>query len=778
MIMSGGWRVGVDVGGTFTDVVAVHRTRRETRVAKVPSRSGDHVGGLLAALRAVDLAWPDVDDLIHGTTLVTNAIVEDDLAEVALVSTRGFSDTLAIGRQNRRHLYRLDLPPKPAPQVPAARRFEVGERLDHEGRVLEPMDPRTVEEAIRGIGESGAAAVAVSLLHSYANPAHEEALGERLRERFPFVALSNRVNPEAREYERTATTALSAGLMPLAARHLDRLEAARPADSRLHLFHSAGGMASPGALRELPLGLAASGPAAGVAAAGRIARDLGIDHAISFDMGGTTTDVCLIFDGEARISSDRTLGGRPLRQPMVAVESIGAGGGSIARLDHGALVVGPESAGADPGPACYARGGSRPTVSDANLVLGYMAADRVIGGDIRVDPAAARAAVAPLASAMGMSVEAAALGVVRVANATMLRALRRVTVERGVDGRRCTLLAFGGAGPMHAVALARAFSIARVIVPAHSSVFSALGCAGARMSYAQQRTLRMAVDDWDVQRLEQARGDLKSRLAAPLAAAGYGEGEMAVEEVAAIRYRGQSYAIEIPDAALDDPAELTRDFLDRHRALYGFATEEPWELVSIRLRVSAPPAGGEFQPAPVVSGESTDPTAMEAALGPAPGVSAESPRAGMPVSPAASAESPPTGMPPSPAVSAESLPAGTPPSSVASAESPRAGMPASSAASAESPPTGMPASPAVSAESPPTGSPSAGMLPARTLPCTFDASTTTATPRYDRASLAPGRALPGPAVVEDAWSTVVVPPGATLVADEAGHLHIATGTET
>ena len=718
LIMPGGWRVGVDVGGTFTDVVAVHRTRRETRVAKVPSRFGDHVGGLLAALRAVDLAWPDVDDLIHGTTLVTNAIVEDDLAEVALISTRGFSDTLAIGRQNRRHLYRLDLPPKPAPQVPAARRFEVGERLDHEGRVLEPMDPRTVEEAIRGIGESGAAAVAVSLLHSYANPAHEEALGERLRERFPFVALSNRVNPEAREYERTATTALSAGLMPLAARHLDRLEAARPADSRLHLFHSAGGMASPEALRELPLGLAASGPAAGVAAAGRIARDLGIDHAISFDMGGTTTDVCLIFDGEARISSDRTLGGRPLRQPMVAVESIGAGGGSIARLDHGALVVGPESAGADPGPACYGRGGSRPTVSDANLVLGYMAADRVIGGDVRVDPAAARAAVAPLASAMGMSVEAAALGVVRVADSTMLRALRRVTVERGVDGRRCTLLAFGGAGPMHAVALARAFSIAKVIVPAHSSVFSALGCAGARMSYAQQRTLRMAVDEWDVQRLERARGDLESRLAAPLAAAGYGEGEMAVEEVAAIRYRGQSYAIEIPDAALDDPARLTRDFLDRHRALYGFATEEPWELVSIRLRVSAPPAGGALRPAPVVSGESTDPAAMEAALGPAPAVSAGSPRAGMPPPPVASAESPPT------------------------------------------------------------GPPSAGMLPARTLPCTFDAGATTATPRYDRAALAPGRALPGPAVVEDAWSTVVVPPGATLVADEAGHLHITTGIET
>ena len=671
--MSGGWRVGVDVGGTFTDVVAVNRTCRDTRVAKVPSRSDDRVAGLLAALQAVNLAWPDVDDLIHGTTLVTNAIIEDDLAEVALIATRGFSDTLAIGRQNRLHLYRLDLPPKLVPQVPAELRFEVTERLDHEGRVLEPMDPRSVEDVLRRLGESGTTAVAVSLLHSYANPAHEEALGERLRERLPFVALSNRVNPEAREYERTATTTLSAGVMPLAASYLDRLEAAKPAGSRLHLFHSAGGMASPEALRDLPLGLAASGPAAGVAAAGRIARDLDVDHAISFDMGGTTTDVCLIFDGEAHISSDRSLGGRPLRQPMVAVESIGAGGGSIARLDHGALVVGPESAGADPGPACYARGGGRPTVSDANLVLGYMDPDRVIGGDIRLDPAAARAAIAPLASAMGTTVEAAALGVVRVANSAMLRALRGVTVERGIDGRRCTLLAFGGAGPMHAVELARAFSIARVIVPAHSSVFSALGCVSAKMSYAQQRTLRMAVGDWDAERLDRARQDLKVRLAAPLATVGYGEDEMVVEEVAAVRYSGQSYAIEIANAALDDPVRLSRDFLDRHRALYGFATEEPWELVSIRLRVSVPRTGEEHWPASDTEGEP---------------------------------------------------------------------------------------------------------LPARTLPCTFDAGGPAATPRYDRAGLVGGRPLAGPVVVEDAWSTVVVPPGATLTTDGAGHLHITTGIES
>ena len=669
--MSGGWQVGVDVGGTFTDVVAVGRGPADTRVAKVPSRSDDRVAGLLSALRAVNLAWSDVDDLIHGTTLVTNAIVEEDFADVALIATRGFSDTLAIGRQNRLHLYRLDLPPKPTAQVPGELRFEVGERIDHEGRVLEPMEACSVDEAIRQVEASGASAVAVSLMHSYANPAHEEALGERLRESFPFVALSNRVNPEAREYERMATTALSAAVMPLAAGYLDRLDAAKAPGSRLHLFHSAGGMASPEALRELPLGLAASGPAAGVAAAGHIARELEIGHAISFDMGGTTTDVGLIVDGEAQISSDQSLGGRPLRQPMVAVESIGAGGGSVARLDHGALVVGPESAGADPGPACYARGGERPTVSDANLVLGYMSPDRLLGGDIALDAGAARAVVAPLGAAMGTSEEETALGIVRVANASMLRAMRRVTVERGIDGRKCTLLAFGGAGPMHAVELARAFSIDTVIVPAHSSVFSALGCVSARMSYAQQRTLRMAMDGWDAQQLLRVRRELRSRLAAPLAAAGCDEADVEVEEVAAIRYRGQSYAIEIADAPLDDRGRLNLEFLKRHRALYGFATEEPWELTSIRVRVSAPRFDGADRSAP--------------------------------------------------------------PSSAG------------------------------------------GSQPDRVLACTFNSEGPVATPRYSRAAVSAGRTLAGPAIVEDAWSTVVVPPGATLRADEAGHLHIATG---
>lgn len=667
--MSNGWQAGIDIGGTFTDVVALDPPSGEIRTAKVETRLDDRVAGLVEALDAVGLAWEDVSDLIHGTTMVTNAIVEGHLAKVALVATEGFSDSLAIGRQNRLHLYRLDLPPKIEPQAPAERRFEVAERMAHDGQVLKPLVADGLGEIVDRLKASGAEAVAVSLLHAYANPAHEEALGKLLAEKFPFVALSNRVNPEAREYERTATTVLSASVMPLAAGYLDRLEGAKPERSRLHLFHSAGGMASPDALRDLPLGLAMSGPAAGVAAAGRIAAELGIDHAISFDMGGTTTDVCLILDGQAQISSDRSLGGRPLRQPMVAVESIGAGGGSIARLDHGALLVGPESAGADPGPACYGKGGDSPTVTDANLLLGYMDPGRIVGGGLKLDMEAARRALSPLAAEMGMGEREAALGVVRVANSAMVRALRRITVERGIDGRQCTLIAFGGAGPMHAVEVARAFGIAKIVVPASSSMFSALGCVSAEMSYSQQRTLRMAVGDWDAPRLDEARNTLRARLTAPLIAAGHGEDEVRLEEVASVRYSGQSYAIEIPDPAYGDPRRLGEEFLKRHKQLYGFATDEPWELVAIRQRVSIPRAAAEGRAKQTVR----------------------------------------------------------------------------------------------------------GAAPTSTTPCCFDGGDAVATPRYDRAGLAPDMAIPGPAIIEDDWSTVVLPPGAVLTPDAAGHLHIETG---
>ena len=667
--MTAGWQVGIDIGGTFTDLIAFHPESREFQTVKVESVADDPLISLLNALAAVDIPWEAVDDVIQGTTLVTNAIVQDRLAPVALVATQGFADTLDIGRQNRRYLYRLDLPPKAVSLVPPERRFEVRERLDALGGVLLELDSRCLEDVAAKIAESGAEAVAVALLHSYANSDHERRLGEQLRAIIPYVALSHRVNPEAREYERTSTTVLSAAIMPLVNRYVNRLEEKKPPASRLHLFHSAGGMTSLEAARDLPLGLALSGPAAGSAAASWLAAELGVDSALSFDMGGTTTDVCLIVDGRAEVRTDRHLAARPLRQPAVAVESIGAGTGSIARLDTGALLVGPESAGAEPGPACYGRGGVHPTVCDADLALGYLDPERTLGNRVRLDPRAADGALAPLAAEVGVAIPELALGIIQVAIATMARALHRVTVERGIDGRRCVLLAFGGAGPMHAVELARGFGIRRVVVPRFSSIFSALGCLGAELSYSQQQTLRMASTAWDADRLAQARAALLARLAAPITAAGH-DVELRVEEVAAVRYSGQSYAVEVPDPCLDDAEMLGSEFRRLHEIHYGFATDEPWELTALRLRVSVPRRSR--------------------------------PDSAMPVARRPSA-------------------------------------------------------------------------PTKTIPGWFGAHEAVPTPRFDRGRLAQRQAVNGPAVVEDEWSTVVVPPGASLAADASGHLHIDVG---
>ncbi len=597
--MSASWQVGVDIGGTFTDIVAVDAAGGALREAKVKSVAGAPEASLDAALAAVGLDWDAVDDLMHGTTLATNAIVQDRLAPVALIATEGFGDVLAIGRQNRRELYRLDVPPKLPPLVPEALRLEVRERVDGDGGVRIALGDDEAARVTGALAALGVDAVAIALLNAYANPVHEKALAARLDGAVRHVALSHQVNPEAREFERTSATVLNAALMPLTGEYLDKLLDRAGNRTRLHLFHSAGGMASPEAMRDRPLALALSGPAAGVAAAGRAARELAIDHAISFDMGGTTTDVCLIVGGAAQISSNRMLAGRPMRQPMVAVESIGAGGGSIARVEGSAIRVGPASAGADPGPASYGQGGADATVSDANLLLGYLADDRVLGGTVRLDRALAERAVGAIATAFGVGVDEAALGIFRVANANMARALRRVTVEQGVDARRCVLVAFGGAGPMHAIALARECGIERVVVPRSSSVFSALGCLSADLSYAQQQTVHMASGGWDAARLADLRDPLVERLTAPLLAAGHDAGALTVSDVAMVRYAGQSYAVEVPYAAPAEPERLGADFRAAHRVLYGFDTEEAWELEAIRVTVAAPPRQSlEDAPAP------------------------------------------------------------------------------------------------------------------------------------------------------------------------------------
>ncbi|MBL6078339.1 hydantoinase/oxoprolinase family protein [Belnapia sp. T18] len=655
-----GWQVGIDIGGTFTDIVAAQGA--EFRTAKVPSRPADPVGSIFAALEAIGVAPGEIADLVHGTTRVTNAIVENKLEPVTLLATAGFEDIIEIGRQSRRDLYRLDVPPKPAPLIPATRRIPVTERMAHDGTTLRPL--ADLDATIDAALATGARSIAVMLLHSYANPEHELALAERLRGHVPYLSLSHQVNPEAREYERCVATVLNAAVMPLAAEYLARLRAELPAEARLHVMHSAGGMASPEAAAERPLLMALSGPAAGVAAAAAAARETGEPALLSFDMGGTTTDVALILDGRAEITVDARLADQPLRQPMVAIESIGAGGGSIVRHGPGGLSVGPHSAGAEPGPACYGRGGTAPTVCDANAILGYLNPRRRLGGTITLDVGRATAAFAPLAEQLGLPVVELALGVLRVADATMARALNKITVERGVDGRGATLLAFGGMGPMHAAGLAATYGVTRVLVPHASSAFSALGCVAAEMSYTRQRTLRLPGEAFDVPRLAAARAALMEELAAPLLAQGVARDSIAAEETGLIRYRGQSYAVDVPLSGPADGPALGAAFEARHRALFGFASGEAWEMLGLRLRLSAPRALDLAPPAPA---------------GAAP-------------------------------------------------------------------------------------------APFATDPCWFTPEAPLPTPRYERSGLAPPHRLTGPAIIEDDWSTILVPPGWSAAAQPGGHI--------
>ncbi len=659
-----GWQVGIDIGGTFTDIVAVH-AQQAPRTAKVPTQPTDPVASITAALAAVALDAAEVDDLVHGTTRVTNAIVEGRLEPVTLIATEGFEDIVEIGRQSRKDLYRLEVPPKPPAPVPRERRIAASGRMLHDSTEHAPLTDVAADAVVDRALATGTRAVAVALLHAYANPAHEQALAARLKGRVPYLSLSHVVNPEAREYERTLTTVLNAAVMPLAADYLARLRATLPATTRLHVMHSAGGMASPEAASERPLTMALSGPAAGVAAAAAVARETGEAAVLTFDMGGTTTDVALILNGQAEITADARLADQPLRQPMVAIESIGAGGGSVLRHGPGGLSVGPQSVGAEPGPACYGRGGTTPTVCDANALLGYLNPRRRMGGAITLDAGAARAVLEPLAHAMGVGVVELALGVLRVADATMARALTKITVERGVDGRGATLLAFGGMGPMHAVGLARAYGIRRVMVPASSSAFSALGCVAAEMSYTRQRTLRLAGEGFDAAQFAGARAALVEEVAAPLLAQGLARAALAVEEVALLRYRGQSYAVDVPlGAAPTNAAMLAEAFEARHAKLFGFASGEAWEFLGLRTSVRAPRA-----------------------------------------------------VPPPPA---------------------RAEAPAPA--------------------------------PFATDPCWFDTSGAVPTPRYDRSALAPPHAVTGPAIIEDEWSTIVLPPGWVARPDARGHL--------
>jgi N-methylhydantoinase A len=582
--------VGVDVGGTFTDLVARAHGSAALRTRKVLT-ARDPSRALLEGLRALCLPGEEIASLTYGTTAVTNAVLEGQGARVALVTTRGFRDVLEIGRQQRDHLYRLDVPGRTPPAVPRALRFEVTERLDHRGRVLVPLDEAEVVRLAEVLRRAEVEAVAVCLLHAYANPAHERRVGALLGRSVPHVCLSSDVNPEFREYERTHTTCINAQLVPFVDRYLDDLTgglARSGIRAPLRLMQSSGGMAAAGYLRRAPLAMLVSGPAGGVAAARALAVGAGVGDAVALDMGGTSTDVCLIRDGRVETLSERRVLGQPVRLRSLAVESIGAGGGSIAWLDRaGALRVGPHSAGADPGPACYGRGGAEPTVTDAYVVLGYLAPEREVGG-LRLDPDGAWRAIEPLAGRLGLPVVDAAAGILEIANAAMHRAIRAVSVQRGIDPRRLVLIAYGGAGPMHAGRLAQISGMPRIVIPPLSSAFSAYGSLVAEMRYDAVRTIRLSITGGDPGAWEGHFREMEEDLTARTRDEGIPAGRAVLQRSMDLRYTGQNYEIEVPVEPGHSAAEIRQRFSEYHARYYDYATDEPVEVVNLRVAAIVP----------------------------------------------------------------------------------------------------------------------------------------------------------------------------------------------
>lgn len=589
------WVVGVDVGGTFTDFHAVDSASGRIERHKVSSTPDDParavIEGFAALFARLDARPEEIARISHGTTVGTNALIQGRGAPVALVVTEGFRDLLEIGRQIRPHMFDLqkDHPP---PLVPRQRRFEAAERVTFDGSVLKPLGAAAIESVIADIEQANVRAVAVCFLFSHVNPAHEQRLGAALAAALPdvSVSLSSAVQPEFREYERLSTTVLNAYLQPVMDRYLRHFEAelsAMAPKATLGINQSAGGLMSPERARELPIRTALSGPAAGSVGAIHTARLAGTPDVITLDMGGTSADVCLIRDCAAQMTYERWIEGYPARLASVDINAVGAGGGSIAWFERdGLLKVGPQSAGAAPGPACYGLGGTEPTVTDANLVLGRLSPRGLLGGGMALDIEAARAALSPMAERLGMSVERTAHGIVGIVVANMVRAIRAISVERGHDPRDFALLPFGGAGPLHAVDVARALDIGRIVVPAAPGILCALGLivSDLKETFVTSRTTRVTQENMaDIAAMV---SELNTQADAWYAAEGVPDDARRRALTLDMRYVGQNYELQVdlPADEMLDVETVSQAFFAMHEQNYGYSTpDDPVEVVNFRL---------------------------------------------------------------------------------------------------------------------------------------------------------------------------------------------------
>jgi N-methylhydantoinase A len=594
-----GLAVAVDIGGTFTDVALQDRTTGRVWRAKTPSLPDDpsqaFMTGMGLALAEAGRDTAALGRVLHGTTVATNMILENKGAKAALVTTAGFRHVLTIGRQDiprRANLYTWVKPPRP---VPASRIVEVKERIAAGGSVLEPLDEASVRAAAARCRAMGVTAVAICLLHAYANPGHERRAAEILSEELPGVAItaSTDVLPVAREYERTLATVLNAVVTPGVATYIGRLER-RLADMAVHapllLMQSNGGVAGPPRIRAAAITTALSGPAAGVVGAREAAADCGISDLITVDIGGTSADICLIRGGRIGLTQSGQVGDWPLPLPMVDMVTIGAGGGSIARVRDGVLAVGPESAGAVPGPAAYGCGGRLATVTDAHVALGHLPAS-LLGGGMQLDAEAARRAIRDtIANPFGLTIEAAAEGILAIVDNNMMGALRVVSVERGHNPADFTLVPFGGAGPLHGCSLARLLGMTRVMIPVAPGVLCADGLLAADIKAEFSRTLART-GAVDIPAAEATFEELHGRADTWLASERVAEDRRAFSRTALMRYRGQGTEVATPWQG--EGAALEAAFEAQHRTLYGFTLDAPVECVTLRIeavgQVAQPP---------------------------------------------------------------------------------------------------------------------------------------------------------------------------------------------
>lgn len=634
-------RVGFDIGGTFTDVIVLGDDGQLT-TAKVLSLL-DRVGEDIVTCVQRSSSQPKVESFVHGTTIGSNAVIENKTALTGLITTHGFRDELEMRGQKRPNIYDVSWDRLP-PLVPRSLRLEVRERILGNAQVERPLDMAEAQQVIQKLLDAHVEAIAVSFINAYLNPLHEQQVGKLLAEMAPrmVVCLSSDIHPEIREYERTSTTVINASLIPVVDRYLNQLEKyLLPYSDRLLIMQSNGGIMSAQMARRRPAYMIESGPAAGVLAAARLAKEVDLPQVLSFDMGGTTAKACLIENGApleksgGEVGGGATMttrlfggGGHALRVPSLDIVEVGAGGGSIAWIDEGgALRTGPHSAGADPGPVCYGRGGHEPTVTDANVVLGYINPEAIAGATLRIDWQAAWQAIEEkIAKPLNLEVLRAAYGIAQVANAAMMRALRAVSTERGRDPRGFTLVAFGGSGPLHATALAESLGISRVVVPMYPGLFSALGLLLADYRHDYVRSVALTLDKVDPAAIFQHYEALEASARTELAHEGVAPSAMRFERQIDLKYGYQVSEITLPFATSLTAAEvrpaLTKLFTEAHRQAFGYDRDDAIELVNLRLRALA--SAGPVRFADLVSrktpGQHQSTNAVrQAYFGPGPG---------------------------------------------------------------------------------------------------------------------------------------------------------------